>query len=57
MIVIILNKIRNLVSHWTLKKYAIYEEGTKEGTKKEIIKWIVRSSVEAFAEWFKARHE
>jgi len=26
-------------------------------TKKEIIKWIVRSSVEAFAEWFKARHE
>ena len=26
-------------------------------SKKEFIEWIVRSSVEAFAEWFKARHE
>jgi len=26
-------------------------------TKKDFIKWIVRASVEAFAEWFKARHE
>lgn len=26
-------------------------------SKKDFIKWIVRSSVEAFAEWFKGRHE
>jgi len=26
-------------------------------SKKDFIKWIVRASVEAFAEWFKARHE
>lgn len=26
-------------------------------TKKDFIKWIVRASVESFAEWFKGRHE